>query len=125
MSKFREYMDKSGYGVRDVAVVTGESTALVSYVARDLAHFPRYEQLEDICKRMNCKPTDVYTTAELRVMYPEHAPKRRRSRDGNPRVRVSHYSTDWIKAHGYNVTDFVDGAVARKIYSILAEEGKI
>lgn len=77
LTPFQRMMQLRGVSIRELAGLADESTALICYIARGLAHFPRYEQLERCTKHMGCAPTDIYTKAQLRMMYPEQFPRRK------------------------------------------------
>jgi len=116
VTPIQQRMADANVTVRDLAGITGESTALVSYVSRGLAHFPTYAQLERCCERMGCKPQDMYTKAQLRMMYPEQFPKRKRTKDGNPRVRIRDdvfaYFSNKAEGCGCDVGSLINAALA-------------
>lgn len=116
---FQFQMQLHGVSMRELAGLSGESTALICYIARGLAHFPRYEQLERCARYMGCTPFDFYTKAQLRMMYPEQFPKRKRKSDGNPRVRIDKRMVDYIKRHDGDVSYAVD----RALYYYLIQGG--
>lgn len=77
LTPIQRVMQLRGVSIRELAGLSGESTALICYIARGLAHFPTYAQLERCAKYMGCRPEDLYTKAQLRMMYPEQFPKRK------------------------------------------------
>lgn len=77
LTPIQRMMQLRGVSMRELAGLSGESTALVCYIARGLAHFPTYAQLEQCARYMGCRPEDLYTKAQLRMMYPEQFPRRK------------------------------------------------
>lgn len=121
LTPFQRQMQLRGTSMRELAGLSGESTALICYIARGLAHFPTYEQLERCARYMLCTPSDLYTKTQLRMMYPEQFPKRKRLKDGNPRVRIDRNQIEWIEENEYDVQSFVRHAIwnainARRIF---------
>jgi len=105
MTPIRRVMQLRGVSIRELAGLSGESTALICYITQGLAHFPTYEQLERCAKYMGCAPSDLYTKAELRMFYPEQFPRRKREKDGNPRVRVDRELFAWWTEKGMSSAD--------------------
>lgn len=124
LTPFQFQMQLRGISIRELAGLSGESTALICYIARGLAHFPTYEQLERCARYMGGTPFDLYTMAQLRMMYPEQFPKRKRKSDGNPRVQIDRTSYEWIVDNEYNAAEFIDAAINSRIYEILAKRGE-
>lgn len=77
LTPIQRVMQLRGVSIRELAGLSGESTALVCYIVRGLAHFPTYAQLERCTKYMGCQPQDLYTKAQLRMMYPEQFQKQK------------------------------------------------
>ena len=98
LTPFQFQMQLHGVSMRELAGLSGESTALICYIARGLAHFPTYAQLERCARYMGCTPSDLYTKAQLRMMYPEQFPKKKRKSDGNPRVRIDKTVYEYLDA---------------------------
>ncbi len=117
LTPFQFQMQLHGVSMRELAGLSGESTALICYIARGLAHFPRYEQLERCARYMGCMPSDLYTKAQLRMMYPEQFPKRKRKSDDNPRVRIDSHVIDFIRRKGLNVNMVVNQSILAHMYS--------
>ena len=119
MTPFRRVMQLRGVSIRELSGLSCESTALVCYIAQGLAHFPTYAQLERVTKYMGCSPSDLYTKAELRMMYPEQFPKRKREKDENPRVRVDR---DLLQRLQAVFPDHDNGAIVNDALICLCEE---
>lgn len=118
-------MQLRGVSMRELAGLSGESTALICYIARGLARFPTYEQLERCTRYMGCMPSDVYTKQQLRMMYPEQFPKRKRLNDGNPRVRIDGHVIDFIRRKGLDVNMVVNQSILAHLYSHGVKYGDI
>lgn len=114
---FRERMNQSGTTMLALAQITRVSTALVCYIAQGYARFPTYEQLASACRFMCCKPTDIYAQSELRMMYPEQFPKKKRLKDGNPRVRIDGRVIQYIRSKGLDVNMVVNQGLLAHLYA--------
>lgn len=115
LTPIQRMMQLRGVSMRELAGLSGESTALVCYIARGLAHFPTYAQLERCARYMGCRPEDLYTKAQLRMMYPEQFPRRKRENrtctvhvriDPQLAGRLREYYPDRSLVHAVN--DMVD-----------------
>ena len=115
MTPIRRVMQLRGVSIRELAGLTGESTALICYITQGLAHFPTYKKLEQVAKYMGCSPSDLHTKAELRMFYPEQFPKRKReNRTCSVHVRIDPRLADRLREYypdrslAYSVNDMVD-----------------
>lgn len=100
LTPIQRVMQLRGVSIRELAGLSGESTALICYIARGLAHFPTYAQLERVSKYMGCVPSDLYTKAELRMFYPEQFPKRKReNRTCSIHVRIDPRLADKLREY--------------------------
>ena len=117
-------MQIRGVSIRELAGLSGESTALICYITRGLARFPTYEQLERCAKYMGCAPYDLYTKAELRMFYPEQFPKRKRERYGNPRVRIDHEDYAYL-ANKYGDPRRPDELIRFLVHNAVQQEKEI
>ena len=115
LTPFQYQMQLRGVSMRELAGLTGESTALICYIARGIAHFQTYEQLERCARYMGCTPFDLYTKTQLRMMYPEQFPKRKREHYGNPSVRIDSRNVSWLKRNNIDVNSFVNAAVTTAV----------
>lgn len=115
LTPIQRVMQLRGVSIRELSWLTGESTALICYIARGLAHFPTYAQLEQCARSMGCQPEDLYTKAQLRMMYPEQFPKRKReNRKHTVHVRIDSELAEKLKrlypnrSVAYLVNDQID-----------------
>ena len=122
MTPIRHVMQLRGVSIRELAGLSGESTALICYITQGLAHFPTYEKLERVARYMGCTPSDLYTKAELRMMYPEQFPKRKREKDGNPRIRLDKPVYDYLLSK-FGQKENVNGFVYLAVREEMAKAG--
>lgn len=122
LTPIQRVMQLRGVSIRELAGLSGESTALICYIARGLAHFPTYAQLERVSKHMGCVPSDLYTKAELRMFYPEQFPKRKREKDGNPRVRLDKPVYDYLLSK-FGAKEHVNSVVYIAVRAWMEESG--
>ncbi len=115
LTPIQRMMQLRGVSMRELAGLSGESTALVCYIARGLAHFPTYAQLEQCARYMGCRPEDLYTKAQLRMMYPEQFPRRKpENRTCTVHVRIDPQLAEKLKRKfpnrsiAYLVNDHLD-----------------
>ena len=110
LTPIQRMMQLRGVSMRELAGLSGESTALVCYIARGLAHFPTYAQLEQ--------------KAQLRMMYPEQFPRRKRERYGNPRVRIDREDYAYL-ANKYGNTRRPDELIRFLVHNAVQQEKEI
>lgn len=119
----KEKMKEQNVTMREMSDVTGLSTALICYIAQGCAMFPTFHQLNLACIRLGCKPADIYPYKDLRRMYPNEVPAKKRDK-GNPRIRVDRITAELIEREHGNLHDFVHYLLQKQIrHDLLKEEG--
>ena len=78
-----------------------------------------------MCELLKCEPSDLYTKLELRAHYPEYVskqePLRKRTRYGNPSVRIREDLIQIMKERGIDVAPYVNNQLEKALHEERAE----